>query len=288
MTAYVLEGYTPQRLIDEVQRLVEIYREYGVLVFPKLLADDVEFHRFKTDLSRIFDEVIGRHDQGPRPDDLGEKLVMLAGHKAIDGKIITDLGTQPNKFNTFNRIKYSDYVDRFLRALYGEDAVLMTPQAGDTLHFFPPGEVFHRYNLPAHQDYQYLMQSPEQITFYIGLSAYADGVGGLRIWEKSHKLGVLKSIKNENGAFEIEDYERALQGHASFDYTWNAGDFGIFDSLLAHSSIPNTSTDRGRVVQIFRFSDINNDVARSYDYRSTVYERRGVAFTDVHPDLFSA
>jgi ectoine hydroxylase-related dioxygenase (phytanoyl-CoA dioxygenase family) len=163
---------------------------------------------------------------------------------------------------------------------------MVTPQAGDTLHFFPPGDVFHQYNLPPHQDYQYLMQSPSQITFYMGLSDYKENVGGLRIWEKSHQLGILKSHKNKFGAYEITNYEEALKNHHFFDYMWNDGDFGIFNSLLAHSSIPNMALDASRVVQIFRFSDINNKISESFDYRSTCYNRRSVFFSDVHSDLY--
>jgi hypothetical protein len=88
--------------------------------------------------------------------------------------------------------------------IYGNKNILVTPQSGDTLHFFPPGSEFYKYNLPPHQDYQYLMQSPSQITFYMGLSKYKDDVGGLRIWEKSHKLGILPTTTNEFGSFEVK------------------------------------------------------------------------------------
>lgn len=45
-----------------------------------------------------------------------------------------------------------------------EKALIVSPPAGDTLHLFPPGRQFRKYNLPPHQDYQYLMQLPAQIT----------------------------------------------------------------------------------------------------------------------------
>jgi hypothetical protein len=76
--------------------------------------------------------------------------VLLNKTFAQDGKILTDLGTQPNKFNSFNSLKYSTWLNEILVQLFGEQAILVTPQAGDTLHFFAPGETFRRYNLPPH------------------------------------------------------------------------------------------------------------------------------------------
>ena len=130
------------------------------------------------------------------------------------------------------------------------------------------------------------MQSPDQVTCYIGLSKLKDDVGGLAFWEKSHKLGILKSHKNEFGSFEVTNHENVLRDFKIAEFQWNTGDLGFFDSLLVHSSIPNYSKDSGRVVQIFRFSDINNSTSQSMNYRSTCYERRGVAFEDVYPELY--
>ena len=56
----------------------------------------------------------------------------------------------------------------------------------------------------------------------------------------------------------------------------------------SQGSIPSSAPDRGRVVQIFRYSDLRHPVAETYDWRSTWYQRRSVAFKDFHPDLFIA
>ena len=212
---------------------------------------------------------------------------MLNHLKPIDGKIITNLGTQHNKFNSFNRIKYSNYVSSILNEIYGDGSIVVTPQSGDTLHFFPPGSEFYKYNLPPHQDYQYLMQSPSQITFYMGLSKYKDDVGGLRIWEKSHKLGILPTTTNEFGSFEVKDSEIILKEFETLDYKWETGDLGLFNSLLSHSSIPNKSKKHSRIVQIFRFSDLNNQQAKEYDFKSATYKRDGILFADIHSSLLS-
>ena len=287
MKPYIIPDYNPKLLIKNKKYIAELYHEYGVVIFPKFLNKDKNFKSYISDLDWTFNEIITRHTSKSTPKDLGDKLVLLNKLKAIDGKIITNLGTQPNKFNSFNRIKYSNYINEIISEIYRDKSILVTPQAGDTLHFFPPGNEFFKYNLPAHQDYQYLMQSPEQITFYMGLSKHKDGVGGLRIWEKSHKLGILPTTTNEFGAFEVKDYENTLKGFETLDYNWNVGDFGLFDSLISHSSIPNGSKNKGRIVQIFRFSNINNTQAKEYDFKSATYKREGITFANFHPSLLS-
>jgi hypothetical protein len=283
---YILENLTPSSIIQSKKKIKELYREFGVVIFPKLLLEDFDFLRYINHLGWIFDEILRRHTSGKIPADFGDKLTLLNKLSPLDGKILTDLGTQPNKFNSFNLLKYSGWLNDLLVELFGEQAVLVTPQAGDTLHFFAPGEAFRRYNLPPHQDYQYLMQSPSQLTCYLGLSNHKADVGGLSFWERSHNLGVLRSNKNNFGSYEVSDYENILSDFESADFFWNPGDFAIFDSLLVHRSIPNYSVESGRVVQIFRFSDVNNDLSRKINYMSTCYERRSIKFEDVYPSLF--
>ena len=285
MEPYILLNYNPEILIQNKKYVAELYDEYGVVIFPNFFKNDNIFQSYIDDLSWVFKEIISRHSNTFIPDDMGDKLVMLNQLKPIDGKIITNLGTQHNKFNSFNRIKYSNYVSSILNEIYGNKNILVTPQSGDTLHFFPPGSEFYKYNLPPHQDYQYLIQSPSQITFYMGLSKYKDDVGGLRIWEKSHKLGILPTTTNEFGSFEVDDYKNILNDFKVLDYKWNMGDFGLFDSLISHSSIPNISQNNGRIVQIFRFSDINNSEAKKYNFKSTVYKRESIEFKDHHSSL---
>ena len=283
MKEYVLKNYNPQVLLENKELVSELYSEYGVVIFPNFFNGDELFQKYLDDLNWIFNEVISRYTDDLAPEDLGDKLVFLNSLNPVDGKIITNLGTQPNKFSSFNEIKFSPYVNSLLKEIYKGDSILSTPQAGDTLHFFPPGEEFFKYNLPPHQDYQYLMQSPEQITFYLGLSLHKNEAGGLRLWEKSHKLGILPTTRNEFGSFEVIESDFMLKDYQPFDYEWNVGDFGFFDSLISHSSIPNVSSNAGRIVQIFRFCNLNNSIAKSYDFKSCVYDRDGVLFSDIHP-----
>jgi ectoine hydroxylase-related dioxygenase (phytanoyl-CoA dioxygenase family) len=290
MTAdYILPNITPETFVQRLDEIVEIYNEYGVIILPGFLNHDPNYVQYIDELNMIFDRVMHKYLGVDKSDlEIGEKLTFIGAEKPELGKIIADLGTQHNKFFAFNKVKYADYIQQFHEKIWGDDALIATPQAGDTLHLFPPGKVFHRYNLPPHQDYQYLLQSPQQTTFYFGVSKYHDGVGGLKIWEKSHKLGVMMSTKNENGAFEVHDWENALKDCKVSDFSWNQGDFGLFDSLLAHSSIPNTTEDKSRIVQIFRYSNLNDQKAESYDYYSTTYDRRGRDYVVEHADQYTA
>lgn len=289
MRPYVFPDYDIEKFLANLAPITEAYNEFGVVIFPGLMNSDANYRKYISEIESLFDGIIAHKlDRQTRDLEVGEKLTLLASLQPMLGKIITNLGTQHNKLFSFNKVKYADYIEAFLKSVWGEAALLATPQAGDTLHFFPPGENFHQYNLPPHQDYQYLRQSPRQITMYFGISKYHDGVGGLRIWEKSHQLGILPCHKTENGSFEVHDWESKLAGYEVYDYSWNKGDFGIFDSLLSHSSIPNTTRTHSRIVQIFRYSDLNDDVARSYDFGSTTYPRSGRDFVSEHADLFVA
>ena len=289
MSEYILPGHSIETFIQKLDEIVEVFNEFGVVILPDLLNNESKFIDHMSELDWIFDDLISRKlNQDSQDLEIGEKLTLLASVDPALGKIIADLGTQPNKFFSFNQIKHSFFLRAFLERAWGEEAVIVSPPAGDTLHLFPPLKEFHRYNLPPHQDYQYLMQSPSQITAYYGISKYQKGVGGLRIWEKSHRMAILKSKKNKYGAFEIYDWEAVLRDFSIKDFFWNKGDFGIFDSLLAHSSIPNQTKGHSRMVQIFRFSSINNDIARSYDYGSTTYarEHHRKYFENEHNELF--
>ena len=273
------------RRIDEIRAT---YEAHGVVIFPGMLAGEPALQGFLRDLRYLFERVLARHGQAlPASEDLGDALVRLKGCAALDGRIIADIGTQPNKLLEANRLKYSDLAMQLVRMAFGEDAVIASPAAGDTLHLFMPGEEFHRYNLPVHQDYQYLMQSPRQATPYVGLSQPHPGVGGLEYWPGSQRLGVLKSGLNANGSFEVVDAERLMAQFPTESYAWEVGDVSLFDSLMCHRSIPNSTPDRGRIVQIFRYSDLRDAVAETFDWQSTTYPRRGVSFQDTHPELFA-
>ncbi len=286
MKEYILNNFNPQKLIDNAAEIAALFHEYGVVVFPSLFQGDEVFERFLFELKWILDEILCRHLSQDLPSDIGEKLALLNKVQPLDGRIFTDIGTQPNKLFGFNQLKYSKYTAALIDEIFGSGHAIASPHAGDTLHFFGPGAEFKKYQLPMHQDYPYLMQSPQQVTMCLGLSKYKPHVGGLGVWEKSHQLGMLKSKKDSHGAFQVADEAQVRNSFDPFDYYWNVGDLGIFSSLLVHSSIPNESADAARAYQLFRFSKLDHTMAKAYNFYSTVYPRRGVAFEDVHQDLF--
>jgi len=284
---WIIEGL---KIGDVASRMGEIraaYSAHGLVVFPGLLNGDPLLTGFLDGVRYLFDRIMVRHgDRVAAGEDLGDVIVRLQRTAALEGRIVADMCTQHNKLVAANQLKYNDFVIQLLEMAFGAGAVLATPQAGDTLHLFMPGEEFHRYNLPVHQDFQYLMQSSRQATLYLGLSQPYPDAGGLEFWPGSQSLGVLACDKTETGAFRVVDAERQLSGFPCEQYYWEVGDVGLFDSLMCHRSIPNMSTDHGRVVQIFRYSDLRSAEAESYDWRSSVYERRGANFEDVFPDLY--
>jgi hypothetical protein len=290
MSHYIFPNYSIEKFLKNLDELVKVFNKFGVIILPGLLNSEKNYLNHMHELDGVFDDIINRHlNKNSRGLEIGEKLTLMASINPSYGKIISNLGSQPNKFFSFNQLKHSYFLRAFLQKVWGEEkSLIVSPPAGDTLHLFPPIKDFQKYNLPPHQDYQYLMQSPAQITMYYGISKNHKDVGGLRIWEKSHRLGILKSTKNKHGAFEIHDHKEVLRDFSFKDYNWNRGDFGIFDSLLAHSSIPNQTKNRSRIVQIFRFSNINNDIARSYDFAPKTYarEHHSKDFEEIHKNLY--
>lgn len=286
MSEFVLQGVRPGNIGKHADAVVRLVREYGMVVLPGYFSEEPRFVRYLAELRATLLQMASKYGVSVLDQEIGELLTAISKVEPTIARVIADLGTQPNKFFSFNNLKYSAEFDDLLLNYFGKGSIVTTPPAGDTLHFFPPGEGFHRYNLPPHQDYPYLMQSPDQLTFYLGISAYFQNVGGLRVWGKSHREGLLPTEKSPSGSFEIHSSSEILTGYSQVDFAWNPGDLGIFDSLLPHASVPNSSLDHSRIVQIFRFSNINNDVSRSYDYYSTSYTRRSVQFEQVHHDLF--
>lgn len=283
---WVIENVTAENIASHRDQITDLYAEHGVVIFPGMLATDPDFAAYLADLRYLFGRLLAREGATMQSEDMGDLIVEVSKTNPLAGQIVADIGTQPNKLCSANRIKFGAAVSLMLECVFGPDAIVGSPQAGDTLHLFMPGTQFHRYNLPVHQDYQYLMQSPRQATLYMGMSNYHEGVGGLDYWPGSHKLGVLKSTLNQNGSFIVCDSDTTLKGLDHKSYFWNPGDLGIFDSLMCHRSIPNATQDHGRVVQIMRFSDLRDAEAERVNWRSTVYPRRGVNFKDAHSDLF--
>jgi hypothetical protein len=285
---WLFPDMTLEALPSHADAIKAAYERHGLVVFPGMLADYAPLHGYLAAARYLFDRILRRHGHSVAPDeDLGDIIVRLKAIAPLEGRIVADMGTMHNKFVEANRLKYADFVMDLLRLAFGPEAVLATPQAGDTLHLFMPGEEFHRYNLPIHQDYPYLMQSQRQATLYLGLSRPHPDAGCLEFWPGSQELGVLKCAFNPNGSFEVVGAEAVLRDYPRERYFWEIGDVGLFDSLMCHRSVPSTAPDKGRVVQIFRYSDLRSEEAEGYDWQSAIYHRRGAIFEETFPELFA-
>ncbi len=178
--------------------------------------------------------------------------------------LIYDMGTRPNRFLSGDGLFFDATIQSILRQRFpsdGKRSLLVKPSNGETLHVFPPGESNFRFNLPIHQDYPYLLQSADQLTFWLNLTDNSQAnAGGIRLFEGTHHTGVAAARKDARGHWEID-----AEKYPSFDErrcTESSGaQFELFvtDSLTWHSSIRNESQDAVRMTYIFRVSDIGGD-----------------------------
>lgn len=276
---FIFPGRNLRTLNDDPKELQQVFNEYGVLIFPKLLEYELIEHAYIRDIKWLLHKLVPNLPHC----SLDEALELVAKKDKSLLKHVAGLGTQPNQLVSANELKFNHKFMELAKSLLGPSSVIGTPSAGDTLHIFPPGTDMHKYNLPIHQDYQYLMQSPKQLTYYINFTEKNPDIGGVSFWPKSHKEGIKFSHRNENGSWEIIS---GIHSYAQYDIVWDVGDLAIFDSLTWHKSIPNTSKSRCRMVQLFRFSDLNNAEAKKYNWKSTTYKRENVLFEEHHKDLY--
>ncbi|MFO0944805.1 MAG: phytanoyl-CoA dioxygenase family protein [Planctomycetota bacterium] len=232
-------------------RLLAIYKETGVVYLPGLLVADAGFQCYVRDLTWLTDQLA--HAAGLTFEvnlRLEERLSLLAkSHRRSVGTIY-DIGTRPAKLLSATKVKYHAGFLHFVEGYFGPAGVPATPTLSDTLHVFPPGEENYKYNLPIHQDFPYLIQSPEQITLWISLSAFAAGAGGITVWPGSHSLGVAKHRKNRHGHYEAEISDEELTRFSSLTLEAGFGDVLIVDSLCLHRSEPNRTSDKTRIATL--------------------------------------
>ena len=181
--------------------------------------------------------------------------------RALLGKLY-EMGTRPNKFLTGNRLFFNDEIMRVTEAFFRSKSegkhFLVKPEKGETLHLFTPGESQFKYNLPIHQDYQYLGQSSDQLTFWLFLSGSKKS-GGVRVFPGTHIDGPLDCIKDEYGHHEI-----SVKSASKFNFS-NGIDFGgeqfqllAIDSLTCHQSIRSSCEISSRLTYIWRVSNLNS------------------------------
>jgi hypothetical protein len=209
----------------------------------------------------------------------------------VDRKLLGklyDIGTRPMKFLSgmalFDDPQIRAIVDGFFAG--ASTPLLVRPYNGETLHFFPPGAENHKYNLPIHQDFPYLLQSPRQLTFWLNLTENSGrDAGRIRIYPDTHHLGVPKTRKNPVGHYEVAtEFYPAVDLDRHVDSESSLFEMYAVDSLTWHSSIPNTSADSSRITYIFRISDIGCDLRVPFGVDRSVTGSQ--AFEDLYPELY--
>ena len=272
---------------QSMEPYLDIFNEYGVLVFRNFFDGDPLYDSFYTDLVNLASIIIEKHDLNiDTSAPLNKILTQISKTHRKEIGFIYDLGTRPLKLTSGVKLKSHNAIIKMLNAVMGEDAILAHPYLGETLHIFPPGDENFKYNLPMHQDYPYILQSPEQVTAYINLGCYQDNSnnGGIRIWPGSHKEGISSSTVLPNSLRITSNAEHFIEQYQSIDINFDQGDFAIFNSLLQHEGIQN-HTDCTRVVQLVRYSNLRNEVSTQNHWQSSEGISKGLQFAEVHKDL---
>jgi len=271
-----------------VETLAPEFQREGVLVLPGLLADDPLFLDYVADIRGLLLALYAEAGRTPARDASLAALVteLARTHRPLVGRIY-DIGTGPAKLLSALRLKLHPTFVGLARAVFGADAVLASPALSDTLHVFPPGAENFRFNLPIHQDYPYLMQSPAQLTLWVSLGADRD-CGGVTVWRGSHRLGLQPCRPNQHGHLEVVDGERLVAGCAPVFVGGGLGDVAVIDTFSLHRSEHNVSTDRSRLVQLFRYADLREPASIATGWASVPPRDNLTLFARTHPDKLAA
>lgn len=271
-----------------VEMLAQEFQREGVLMLPGLLADDPLFLEYVAEVRGLLLALYAEAGRTPaREASLAALVTELARtHRPLVGRIY-DIGTGPAKLLSAMRLKLHPTFVALARAVFGPAGVLASPTLSDTLHVFPPGAENFRFNLPIHQDYPYLMQSPAQLTLWVSLGAERD-CGGVTVWRGTHRLGLQPCRPNAHGHLEVVDGETIVGDYAPVFVGGGLGDVAVIDTFSLHRSEHNVSADRSRLVQLFRYANLAEPAAIATGWAS-VPPRDGLKlFARTHPDKLVA
>jgi len=268
-----------------LKKYIPIYKKYGVLVFRNFFDEDKIFNEFYKDIKTLVKVIIKQNNlKIDLKLNLNKLITEVSKTNRKDIGYLYDLGTRPLKLLSGINLKNHSKLVEIIKLLMNKKSIIANPYLGETLHIFPPGQDNFKYNLPMHQDYPYIMQSPEQITSYINLGKLQPhGNGGIKVWLESHKAGISKSKKLKNGLRITKNYKHFLKKYHSENFYFDKGDFAIFNSLLQHEGIQNHSKCT-RIVQLVRYSNLLDKRSISYKWRSVEEEKKrdSIKFENVH------
>ena len=256
--------------LKNFNKYIPIYNKYGVLVFRNFFKYDDIYETFYNDIFKLVKSIkIKKKNKLNKNLNLNELITEVSKTNRKEIGYIYDLGTKPLKLISGIKLKSHPKILGMINSLMKKNSIIANPYLGDTLHIFPPGIENFKHNLPMHQDYPYIMQSPEQITCYINLGELKkDGNGGIKVWIGSHKEGVTKSNKNQQDLRITKNSKYFKDNFKSENFYFDKFDFAIFNSLLQHQGIQNHS-ECTRIVQLIRYSNLNNKESLSYHWQST-------------------
>jgi hypothetical protein len=259
------------------EEIVDVYNRYGAAIVKGFYLRDPQFATYLEDLKWCAGQLLNKYDICFCESwTLEQRISQLFAHKPTAPMAIYHLGTQPNKMVSGNLLKFSARNMQIVNAIFGDRAVLAEPAAADTLIGFPPGEMFDRYLLPIHEDFPYLLQSSKQITLWLSLSENVPEVGGVDLFLGSHRFGPYPVVKSREGHYEACIEPSLLESFPRVSVDWAFGDLIIMNCHLLHQGKPNRTADRTRIIQIFRYADLNEPVAVSYEWASKTYVRPGI------------
>lgn len=271
--------------IKSLKKYIPIYKKYGVLVFRNFFDKDKIYNEFYKDIKVLVKTIIKKNNlKIDLKLNLNKLITEVCKTNRKDIGYLYDLGTRPLKLLSGTNLKNHPMLVEIIKLLMNKKSIIANPYLGETLHIFPPGPNNFKYNLPMHQDYPYIMQSPEQITCYINLGKLQPSAnGGIRVWLESHKEGISKSIKLKNGLRISENSKYFLKKYHSEDFYFDKNDFAIFNSLLQHEGIQNHSKCT-RIVQLIRYSNLLDKTSISFRWRSVEEEKKRdtIKFEDIH------
>jgi hypothetical protein len=270
--------------LKNLKKYIPIYKKYGVLIFRNFFNGDKLFDEFYKDVKDLAKTIIKENNlKIDTKLDLSKLITQISKTNRKDVGYLYDLGTRPLKLISGINLKTHQTIVRIIKSLMRNKSILASPYLGETLHIFPPGKENFKHNLPMHQDYPYLMQSPEQITTYINLGKLQpQRNGGIQVWLGSHKAGVVNIKKAKNSLISTKDTKHFIKKYPAENFYFDKGDFAVFNSLLHHRGIQNYSTCT-RIVQLIRYSNLLDKKSISFRWRSREGKKKDtIKLNDVH------
>jgi len=143
----------------------------------------------------------------------------------------------------FTRLAHSQELHRALEALHGEPVHIYESVQ---IRFSVPGD--ERHTIPTHQDARYINPDTEFFAYWIPLVDIPLGEGGLVVAPGSQRDGLHEHVVSHDYYSYYMGEERPQRcipvdaiAHEWATVDFRAGDLLLFQSLVAHSALPNRS-----------------------------------------------